>query len=406
MALDLQRLQQQQQPMKHGYSKYSMASMSTCAGDSSSESMQSYEEGVLQAHSNEQYASSQYVATTWTNQDCQPTDWNCSNTGGLQYGDDEDCYDAPFPRHDRTDMPSTRENSPEPSWNNHLDWNENYVAEQYQTYGRQMQTQPPVWDGAVQYRSNEAGQNNWAHGHQLALQQPAQLPRRSSREPPQQRGGVNPPAQQPVQTVLLVPSDQPVIFVQRDQPPNVMFPMNTGGVMPLGMQGPMPQPAQHIPSGMPPMGVQPQMTQPKPFPSDSAPSTPEPELMEPASTQQKSNGKTKNRGHLKSDSAFNKMSTEQKEALCKYIYDFMVQKQFTSQEGYLIVDVFSEVWKDMGDSEGWRVAQHRFGNLLRSAPPYFRLFRRGIRVANQCGWFARKGEKMVRLVLDKDKEKQ
>ena len=41
---------------------------------------------------------------------------------------------------------------------------------------------------------------------------------------------------------------------------------------------------------------------------------------------------------------------------------------------------------------GWRLAQQRFNYLLRSAPQYFRLFRRGIRVANQCGWFARKGE--------------
>jgi hypothetical protein len=97
-----------------------------------------------------------------------------------------------------------------------------------------------------------------------------------------------------------------------------------------------------------------------------------------------------------------KMSDEQKEAICKYIYDVMVEKDFTSPDGYLIVDVFSEVWKDVGDSvEGWRVARHRFADLLRSAPQYFRLFRRSIRVANQCGWFARKGEKMVRLVLEK-----
>jgi hypothetical protein len=98
------------------------------------------------------------------------------------------------------------------------------------------------------------------------------------------------------------------------------------------------------------------------------------------------------------------MSDEQKEAICKYIYDVMVQKEFTSPDGYLIVDVFTEVWKDVGDTaEGWRVAQHRFADLLRSAPQYFRLFRRSIRVANQCGWFARKGEKMVRLVVENEK---
>merc|ERR1719163_1449047 len=144
---------------------------------------------------------------------------------------------------------------------------------------------------------------------------------------------------------------------------------------------------------------EPSLPQPNQVPSDSM----SVRSSEPEQTELKSSGKTKNR-HLKSDSAFNKMSSEQKQALCKYIYDFMVAKELTSQEGYLIVDVFSEVWKDMGDSaEGWRIAQHRFGALLRSSPQYFRLFRRGIRVANQCGWFARKGEKMVRLVLDKEK---
>ena len=42
------------------------------------------------------------------------------------------------------------------------------------------------------------------------------------------------------------------------------------------------------------------------------------------------------------------MSAEQKEALCKYIYDVMLQKGFTSPDGYLLVDVLTEVWKDGG----------------------------------------------------------
>jgi hypothetical protein len=210
---------------------------------------------------------------------------------------------------------------------------------------------------------------------------------------------VNPPAQ-PYQTVLIVPQNQPVLFVRPGQNGTVVpangIPMNNGGVMPYPVQTmPMMQ-APHMQnrSGMSMPGAEPTTAQ------SEAASDATPDEERPVGK----HGKNKGRGYFKSDSGFNKMSAEQKEALCKYIFDFMVKKNFTSQEGYLIVDVFSEVWKDMGDSaEGWRVAQHRFGHLLRSSPKQFRLFRRGIRVANQCGWFARKGEKMVRLVLDKEK---
>jgi hypothetical protein len=93
------------------------------------------------------------------------------------------------------------------------------------------------------------------------------------------------------------------------------------------------------------------------------------------------------------------MSEENKAALTKYIYEFMVKSRFTSPDGYLLVDVLEELWKEMGDgSSGGRIAQYRFAELLRAAPQYFELFRKGIRVTNHCGWFARKGEKMVRLV--------
>jgi hypothetical protein len=112
----------------------------------------------------------------------------------------------------------------------------------------------------------------------------------------------------------------------------------------------------------------------------------------------KSNGKTRGEGSAKGD-ALSNMSEENKQALAKYIYDFMVDNEFTSPDGYLLVDVLAEVWKDMGDcASGGRIAQHRFAELLRGAPQHFELFRKGIRVTNHCGWFARKGEKMVRLV--------
>jgi hypothetical protein len=93
--------------------------------------------------------------------------------------------------------------------------------------------------------------------------------------------------------------------------------------------------------------------------------------------------------------------------LCKYIYDFMAQKGFTRPDGYLLVDVLGEVCKDMKDCSEFKlltseVAQQRFCDLLRSSPRYFKVFRRSIKVTNQCGWFARKGEKMVRLVLPQE----
>merc|ERR550514_1641597 len=176
--------------------------------------------------------------------------------------------------------------------------------------------------------------------------------------------------------------------------------MNTGGVMPFPLQTNPMSSAAHVPAGMQTPVKEPSPPELNP-PSSSMPDDPAPEAKDPKAASKQS-GKAKSR--VKTRSMFTTMSVDQKDALCKYIYDFMVQKEFTSPEGYLIVDVFSEVWKGMGETaDGWRVAQHRFADLLRSAPQYFRLFRRSIRVANQCGWFARKGEKMVRLVLEKEK---
>jgi hypothetical protein len=112
----------------------------------------------------------------------------------------------------------------------------------------------------------------------------------------------------------------------------------------------------------------------------------------------KSHGKNRDEAPAKGDTISN-LSEEKKQLLAKYIYDLMLQKGFTSPDGYLLVDILAEVWKDMGDgATGGRIAQHRFAELLRVAPHYFELFRKGIRVTNHCGWFARKGEKMVRLI--------
>jgi hypothetical protein len=122
--------------------------------------------------------------------------------------------------------------------------------------------------------------------------------------------------------------------------------------------------------------------------------------------------KTTSRKDVKADGVFDNLSADQKEALCKYIYEFMVQKEFTKSEGYLVIDIFAEVWKGIGDPAEhiWRCAQKRFADLLRSAPQYFRLYSKGIQVITQYGWCSRsgkirrrKGELMVRLVQEKKK---
>merc|ERR1719502_1391494 len=103
---------------------------------------------------------------------------------------------APAPFLDRSDMPSTREPSPEPYWNNDnlYKWNDPSVQ--------------ALWN---------ASRDDYVARHSLA--------RRSSREPPaRRREDVNPPAQC-YQTVLVIPHNQPVLFVGQDG--NVILPTNT-----------------------------------------------------------------------------------------------------------------------------------------------------------------------------------
>jgi len=270
-------------------------------------------------------------------------------------------YDTPFCS-DHAQFPSTRENSPEPVWHraDACPWKEleEHVA-------RQSQAQTHI-------RSHL---------------------RESSRERPQVQSVDPNPQFQMVQAMVLVRSDQGPGMPAVIQMPNA-------GMMPIPVAT-MP-PAQHVPGHVYPVGMQ---SQAPPAHTPCGSVTPcdaeeeEEEVQsEGSAVQSKSN---KLRGPPKGADFLKNMSDDKKEALCKYIYEFMKAKNLTNQEGYLFADVFSEVWKEMCDdpAQGWRVAQHRFLALLRSSPQYFVLFRRGIRVANQCGWFARKGEKMVRLVL-------
>jgi hypothetical protein len=336
-----------------------------------------------------------------------PMDWNSSDTMEFQnypYEEDEDDEEdpkSPFPPSylDRNDMPSTRENSPEPYWRN--------------TFGRTAGRKGTSPARSTPTISTALGQTQ--PRHLLANAQCS--------------GGLNQHAQ-PYPMMFVVPKP---MFVPNAA--NVMLPMSHGGVMPFPVQTAVSQqPAAHLPRGMPGVAMhEPAAAQRAPLPASSLASPPErkEQKEQKEQTEQKEQkgqkeqkerkerkdrkerkeqdkeSKRRGRGAARGGSALDEMSEEQKEALCKYIYDVMVQKELTNADGYLVVDVFSEVWKDVGDAagerEGWRVAQHRFADLLRAAPQYFRLFRRSIRVSNQCGWFTRKGEKMVRLVLQNEK---
>jgi hypothetical protein len=121
----------------------------------------------------------------------------------------------------------------------------------------------------------------------------------------------------------------------------------------------------------------------------------------------KKSAKGKSGVHGKGSNKFDTLSEAQKEALCQYVYDFMVRKGYTSPDGYLVVDVFAELWKDsffkdMGETaESWRVAHVRFSELLCSAPQLFEHFRKRFRVDKRYGWLDRRGLQMVRLVFKK-----
>merc|ERR550514_1569558 len=99
------------------------------------------------------------------------------------------------------------------------------------------------------------------------------------------------------------------------------------------------------------------------------------------------------------------LSEEEKLELAKYIYDVMVEKEFNSPEGHLLVDVLIEVRKDLGKefTRDGHLALHPFERVLRAAPQYFKVFREKIEVARSAKnhkalFAASKGEHMVRLV--------
>jgi hypothetical protein len=102
----------------------------------------------------------------------------------------------------------------------------------------------------------------------------------------------------------------------------------------------------------------------------------------------------------KSDVDFvSQLSPEKKKALANEVYDEMIRKKFDNPDGYLLIDVYVEIFRDLVGEQGNRsTALHRFASLLRSFPDLFEIFNLGIKVTNHAGRFARKGEKMVKII--------
>jgi hypothetical protein len=263
----------------------------------------------------------------------------------VQDDDEDDQDDYYYNNNDRDEMPSTREPSPEPMWNHKAShYAGEYLPQYNQVYfvpGKQVPEPKPV---TMMYPTF-APHNE----HPMQRLNPTTLPRDAFLMPPSMPSATHPTTASRATNVLLEPKTS---SKQRE-------PKTTS------------KPQEEVRSKSASKGKQ---------------------------GSKKSNVKTRAEAVGKGDT-FSNLSDDKKQALAKYIYDLMLEKEFTSPDGYLLVDVLAEVWKDMGDgATGGRIAQHRFAELLRFAPQYFELFRKGIRVTNHCGWFARKGEKMVRLI--------
>jgi hypothetical protein len=114
---------------------------------------------------------------------------------------------------------------------------------------------------------------------------------------------------------------------------------------------------------------------------------------------------------------FSHLPDEQKQAIAKFVYEFMVAKDMKSPDGYLIKDVLAEVQQEISEgtselseaiSQGLgelrggrrRLAEQNFVAILRFAPQYFTIFRASIQLVGMHVWAAaRKSERMIRLTV-------
>jgi hypothetical protein len=145
------------------------------------------------------------------------------------------------------------------------------------------------------------------------------------------------------------------------------------------------------------------VTRPDAFGGDSSstvPKTDDAPAKAPAAKKDKKKVKKKRVDYLGT------LPADQKQELAKEVYDTMIKKGFTRPDGYLLMDVYVEIFRGMiGEDSQGRVALHRFSALLRGRSDLFQIFNIGVQVANDSDdWCSRRGEKMVRILLpDSDK---
>jgi hypothetical protein len=131
-------------------------------------------------------------------------------------------------------------------------------------------------------------------------------------------------------------------------------------------------------------------------------------------------GAQKKNGEPPEENVFTQLPDEQKVAIARYIYEFMIARDMKSQDGYLIKDVLAEVEQgtrmvgpyargglselvNQGFSElrgrRRRISEQTFVAILRFAPQYFTIFRASIGLVGLHVWSARKSERMLRLTV-------
>ena len=124
-------------------------------------------------------------------------------------------------------------------------------------------------------------------------------------------------------------------------------PMSNGGFTCFPVQ-PMPIPTQ-TPPGAPRPSKDLSLTQPVPAVLAATPTTPAPEpkaqgaaahSISRSGTGSSTPGSTRMTGE---DPAGDQLSADRKATICRSVYEHMLQRGMTSEEGYLIVDVLHEV---------------------------------------------------------------
>jgi hypothetical protein len=103
--------------------------------------------------------------------------------------------------------------------------------------------------------------------------------------------------------------------------------------------------------------------------------------------------KQKGKKAKKSMDYVSQLSQKEKKDLAHDVYNVMIARGFDSPKGYLLLDVYVEIFRSLVGEENSRAsALHRFASLLRGCPHLFEVFHLGVKVANNCAHFASRGK--------------